>query len=108
MLCRILRDWFALVRCNRRPIAGATRTGQSHSTAHSREPGSLAPRRQVLASGIQDLSNFMRASPGEFIANTSVLENCSAELVSADCAIDRAYHDPGNSAALRLTKEMYQ
>jgi hypothetical protein len=34
--------------------------------------------------------------------------NCSAELVSADREVDRAYHDPGNFAALRLTKEMYQ
>ena len=51
----------------------------------------------------------MRSRPGEaFIANTSVRENCSAELVSADREVDRAYHDPGDSAALRLPKEMHQ
>ena len=49
----------------------------------------------------------MRLRLGEaFIANTSVLENCSAELVSADREVGRAYHDPRNFAALRLTKEM--
>ena len=42
-----------------------------------------------------------------FVANTSVLENCSAELVSAARELGRAYDDPGNFAALRLTKEMY-
>ena len=51
----------------------------------------------------------MRLRLGEaFIANTSVVENCSAELVSADREVSRADHDPGNFAALRLTKEMYQ
>ena len=51
----------------------------------------------------------MRLRLGEaFIANTSVLENRSAELVSADREVDRAYHDPGNFAALRFAKEMYQ
>ena len=51
----------------------------------------------------------MRLRPGKaFIANTAVLENRSAELVSTDREVDRAYHDPGNFAALRLTKEMYQ
>ena len=51
----------------------------------------------------------MRASPGEaFVANTAVLENRSAELVSADREVRRANDDPGNFAALRLTKEVYQ
>ena len=43
-----------------------------------------------------------------FITNTFVLENCSTELVPADREVDRAYHDPGDSAALRLTKEMHR
>ena len=51
----------------------------------------------------------MRLRLGEtFIANSPVLANRSAELVSADREVDRAHHDPGNFAALRLTKEMYQ
>ena len=51
----------------------------------------------------------MRSRLGEtFVANTSVLENCSADLVSADREVGRASHDPGNLAALCLTKEMYQ
>ncbi len=51
----------------------------------------------------------MRSRLGEaFLANTTVLENCSAELVSADREVGRAYDDPRNFAALRLTKEMYQ
>jgi len=51
----------------------------------------------------------MRLRLGEaFIANTSVLENRSAELVSADREVSRAYHDPRNFAALRLAKEMHQ
>jgi hypothetical protein len=50
----------------------------------------------------------MRLRLGEaFTANTSVLEDCSAALVSTDREIGRAYDDPGNFAALRLTKEMY-
>ncbi len=49
----------------------------------------------------------MRSGLGEaFIANTSVLEDCSAELVSADREVNRADDDPRNFAALRLTKEM--
>jgi len=43
-----------------------------------------------------------------FIADASVLENRSAELVSTDREVDRAHHDPGNFAALRLTKEMHK
>jgi hypothetical protein len=38
-------------------------------------------------------------------ANTSVRENCSADLVSVLREVDRAYHDPGDSAALRIPKE---
>ena len=50
----------------------------------------------------------MRLRLGEaFTANTAVLENRSAELVSANREVDRAQHDPGDFAALRLTKEMY-
>src|SRR5881275_369256 len=46
------------------------------------------------------------SGPGEaFIANTSVRENCSADLVSGHREADRAYHDPGDSAALRLPKK---
>ena len=49
----------------------------------------------------------MCSRPGEaFIANTSVRENYSGDLVSAHREVRRAYHDPGNFAALRLTKEM--
>jgi hypothetical protein len=51
----------------------------------------------------------MRSRFGEaFIANPSVLENRSAAVVSEDREVDRAYHDTGNFAALRLTKEMHQ
>ncbi len=51
----------------------------------------------------------MRSRLGDaFIANTAVLENCSAELVSADREIDRADDNSGDFAALRLTKEMHQ
>ncbi len=51
----------------------------------------------------------MRSRLGEaFIANTCVLENYSAELVSVDREIDRADDDPRDFAALRLTKEMHQ
>jgi hypothetical protein len=36
------------------------------------------------------------SGPGEaFIANTSIRENCSADLVSVHREVDRAYHDPG-------------
>ena len=46
------------------------------------------------------------SGPGEaFIANTSVRENCSADRVSVHREVDRAYHDPGGSAALLLAKE---
>ena len=46
------------------------------------------------------------SGPGEaFIANTSVRENCSADLVSGHREADRAYHDPGDSAALRRPKK---
>ena len=51
----------------------------------------------------------MRLRPGEaLIANTAVLENCAAELVSADREVGRADDDPWNLAALCLTKEMHQ
>ena len=51
----------------------------------------------------------MRSRLGEaFVANTAVLEDCSADLVSANREVSRTHHDPGNFAALRLTKEMYQ
>ena len=43
-----------------------------------------------------------------FIANTAVLENCAAELVSADREVGRADDDPGDLAALFLTKEMHR
>jgi len=50
----------------------------------------------------------MRPGPREpFSANTSVFENGSAELVSADREANRADYDTRNSAALRLTKEMH-
>ena len=51
----------------------------------------------------------MRTSPGEALsANTFVLEDRSTELVSADRETDRASYDPGNFAALRFTKEVYE
>ena len=51
----------------------------------------------------------MRSRPGgPFVADASVPENRSADLVSADREVDRAHHDSRNFAALRLTKEMYQ
>jgi hypothetical protein len=51
----------------------------------------------------------MRSGPTEaFSPDASVLENRSAELVSTDREVDRAHHDPGNFAALRLTKKMHK
>ena len=48
----------------------------------------------------------MRSRLGEvFGTDALVLEDCSAEMVSADREINRASHDPGNFAALRITKE---
>src|SRR5438477_8360772 len=110
MLSRILRSWFDMPdsRCNRSRIADATRTRQSHSTAHCRQPGSSASRPKTLAAHIEEGRRFMRSRPGEpFAANTFVLENCSAELVSTNREVSRTHHDSRNFAALRLTKEMY-
>jgi len=57
---------------------------------------------------IQDVGEFVRSRPREpFGTDTLVFENCSTVVVSADRAIDRTPHDPGNVGALCLTKEMH-
>lgn len=57
---------------------------------------------------LEDRGRIMRSRlGGPFVADASVPENCAADLVSAGRKVGRAYDDPWNFAALRLTKEMY-